>query len=260
MVQKLLIAVAGILLITGVILIVKNNSLTVPQVNKTQESPVASELNIQTKIIKEDNAAGRYTLDIQYPEITGFRDSNAEKVVNEKIAKIVTDRVKEFKKSAAESGSFAQDNDFMSGLDIRYEIAQLNENIISLSLQISNFSAGAAHPSNYNLAFNYQPSSSQSEELILSDLFKTDSNYLEILSEISREDLNSQFKDEPELKEFINPGTEPLEENFKNFVLKKSTLVLIFDPYQVAPGVAGTRTVSISKDKIKDILNPNIGF
>lgn len=267
MIQKLLITGAVMLLITGIILIFRNNFLSIPQVNegnfspsnKTQEGIVAAALNIQTKTLKEDNIASKYTLDIQYPEITGFKDSNIEKSVNEKIAKIVTDQVREFKKSAAETGSFVQDNNFMSGLDIRYEIAQANENIFSLSLQVSNFAAGAAHPSNYNLTFNYQPSS-QSEEITLSDLFKADSNYLEILSRISREDLNNQFKNESELKEFINSGTEPLEENFKNFILKPSELVLVFDPYQVAPYAAGTRTVSISKDKIKDILNPNIRF
>lgn len=257
MIKKLLIIAAVILLITGVILIVKNNSLTVPQVNNTQESSVASELNVQTKTIKEDNTTVRYTLDIQYPEITGFKNSDTEKVINEKIVNMVTSQVEDFKKTAAESGSFAQASDFMSGLDIRYQIAQANQNIVSLSLQVSNFSAGAAHPNNYNLAFNYRPSSG---EITLSDLFKDGTNYLETLSKISRDDLNNQFKDEPELKDFINPGTEPVEENFKNFILKPNELVLIFDPYQVAPYAAGTRTVSIPKDKIKDILNPDINF
>lgn len=259
--QKLLVIVAVVLLIVGVVLILKKQSLSIPQVDKTQEGVVASKLNIQTKTINEKNPTGRYTLDIQYPEITGFKDLSVEKVVNEKIAYLVTDQVEDFKKNVLASGTYAKENDFMSGLDIRYEIAQAHEDIVSLSLQVSSFAAGAAHPNNYNLTFNYQPSSaSENKELTLSHLFKEDSNYLDKLSEISRQDLNNQFKDEPEMTELIKPGTEPVADNFKNFVLKKGTLVLIFDPYQVAPYAAGTRTVSISKDKIKNILIPNIKF
>lgn len=89
----------------------------------------------------------------------------------------------------------------------------------------------------------------------IGSLFKPESNYLTRLSDLSRPKLKENLKDA--IGEWYLDGTTPSTDNFASFYLKDdSTLVIIFQPYQVAPWVAGTPEVSFSiTNELSDIIN-----
>lgn len=104
---------------------------------------------------------------------------------------------------------------------------------------------GGIHPAHTidTITFDYE----LDRVISLSDFFKKDSGYLEMLSELSEKAL---FEKYPELEFAFNTpsfrkGFEPVEENFSSWALTDSGLVIFFPEYQVAPFAAGTLDIEI---------------
>lgn len=51
--------------------------------------------------------------------------------------------------------------------------------------------------------------------------------------------------------EMLMAGTEPVEDNFRTFIVIPSGIRLHFQPYQVAPWAAGPQTVDVSLDELQ---------
>ncbi len=81
----------------------------------------------------------------------------------------------------------------------------------------------------------------------LSDLFRNVRSALEIFSSFSREELLRQGFN----PSMVEPGTAPVAENFKLFLLNDQGLTLFFEPYQVAAWADGTIRLNIPLDKLK---------
>jgi hypothetical protein len=108
---------------------------------------------------------------------------------------------------------------------------------------------GAAHPNTYSISLPFDTVSE--EELLLSDLFSSP-DYLNLLAEQVREDLmQKEFADE----EWINGGTDPEEPvNYASWALTEDSLIIIFDPYMIAPYAVGTQRVSIPLSELSGML------
>ena len=79
-------------------------------------------------------------------------------------------------------------------------------------------------------------------------------NILEIFSKTSYESL----KDNDKILQYGNEdmfkrGLEERIENFRNFAFDKNNLILFFNPYDVAPYVAGSFVVKIPYEKLEKI-------
>ena len=249
----------GIFLLIVVVFIAAVWFLTKSQFKDTTQSSRPSEVagvSVEQQTINEEDATAKVIIDAQYPKINGLSDKQKQDQINERVAQIIHNQIDLFKKDISRSeGIYEQD--MKNGLTIRYSVAQANDRIVSIAFPVSSYYLGAAHPNTVNITFNYDVRSSK--ELTLKDIFQSNSPYLQTLSELSREELKNQLQsDIPEIEDFINPGTEPKEENFQTFVLLPESLKLIFDPYQVAPYVAGTREVVIPFPKIQYLLNPTV--
>ena len=59
--------------------------------------------------------------------------------------------------------------------------------------------------------------------------------------------------------EMLMAGTEPVEDNFRTFIVIPSGIRLHFQPYQVAPWAAGPQTVDVSLDELQ-AAKPNPEF
>jgi hypothetical protein len=58
------------------------------------------------------------------------------------------------------------------------------------------------------------------------------------------------------MEDMIKPGVDPLmPENFERFLLAADSLAIRFDQYQVGPGAAGSYTVRIGYEKLKDLID-----
>jgi len=93
----------------------------------------------------------------------------------------------------------------------------------------------------------------------LGDLFTAGYDYLGIISEYCREDLARQINDrdfEPDTQ-WLENGTDPDNiDNFTNFLVTPSELIIKFPAYQVAPYAAGDFTVNIPYEEFEGNLNP----
>ena len=87
--------------------------------------------------------------------------------------------------------------------------------------------------------------------MTLKDLFKEDSNYLELLSAISIEELEKKIViDFPQ-------GIAPEEKNFEPYwSVDKKHMIINFNEYQVADYAAGMPYVFITYEKLIDSIDP----
>ncbi|NQS90280.1 DUF3298 domain-containing protein, partial [Patescibacteria group bacterium] len=94
------------------------------------------------------------------------------------------------------------------------------------------------------------------KEVIWDDLFQCEHNPLEIICPIVRSDLKIMLGKMADAK-WIDEGTsEKNLENYKNWVVEKKGLRIIFSQYQVGPYAIGMPEVSLPWEKINSILKP----
>jgi len=96
----------------------------------------------------------------------------------------------------------------------------------------------------------------EKKEIHINDFLGSSQEALEKISEISAQDIMSQlqsmgWKEVDNLKGMVNQGTAPVLENFKNFNFNNYNLIIYFQRYQVAPGAAGSLTVTISRTTLE---------
>lgn len=222
--------------------------------NTTTASIPDNTIKSVQKTISEKNTAQNSEIKVTYPQFSNLPENG--NTVNADLEKIPTDLIAEFKKEIAQSLPFQDElSAYGSSLFIEDDIAMANNSFVSVLYSVSNFQPGAAHPNNYNLTYNYSFVTNKS--ITISDLFIPESDYLAKLSEISSRILTEEDKKQGnDYSFFIEEGVGPKVENFQKFILKPGELVLIFDPYQAGPYVAGTRTVTIPSSELSSVLKP----
>ena len=141
-----------------------------------------------------------------------------------------------------------------------WQAAQLNNECLSLVIRIYYFSGGA-HGNEEIHTFNYDML--RKKKIGIEDFFVSPEEALKKVSKISAEDItaqlqSSEWKMDENLKEMIDQGTAPVFDNFKSFNFNGYSLILYFQKYQVAPGAAGSLTVTISRQTLaQDSLQSN---
>lgn len=122
--------------------------------------------------------------------------------------------------------------------------------ILSIRFKIQRYLGGMAHPELQHHTFNYDLLSDT--EIELSSLFKPDSHYLTLISEIVNDSLSKKLNGN-----FDRKGIEPILENFKNWNIKSQGLLFTFDEGQVGPRVYGAQTVLVPYKSIPGLLAEN---
>lgn len=125
------------------------------------------------------------------------------------------------------------------------------DHLISVRFVIQGVIAGKPHSYHYHRVLNYDLENN--EMLNLDDIFLPNSNYLNVISDYSRNILLSRLKN----KELIMNGTVPNELNFRNWNLKPTGILFTFDEYQVAPSSRGTQTVLIKYTELEELISSN---
>ncbi|MNP62681.1 hypothetical protein D3C76_1579810 [compost metagenome] len=89
----------------------------------------------------------------------------------------------------------------------------------------------------------------------LKDLFKPNSDYVKVLSQI----VGDQIKNDPQYS-YVFPDTyEGISPN-QPFFVTADALHLYFNPYEIAPYAAGFPTFTIPFVQIRDIINTEGSF
>ncbi len=157
-------------------------------------------------------------------------------------------------------------------LNYDYDVSFLNDDLASIFIRRFHDAsmAGAAHPNHDSYTFNFNLSPSY--PLTLANIFDERTKYLDFLSTFAFQDLSAQLSLPEEalddmteaefnnhncaVNERIREGTTPESTNFRNFRLTKSSLIFIFDEFQVAEYVAGAREVEIPYGAMQEFISP----
>ncbi len=137
------------------------------------------------------------------------------------------------------------------GLHVRSELFSHSENIKSYKLILSK-NTGGAHSNTFFHTWTYDASTG--EIFKFQDLFQTEHNPLwKIYPIVKAQLLAIEISDEA----WIERGSGDVNfENYRNFVIDGTDLVLLFEPYQVAAYAAGPQEIRIPLDEINVILRP----
>lgn len=220
------------------------------------EEPISftGDVDVVAKQIKESNKKLMYEIDARYPQLTGGSNPNFEKF-NQVVRASVTKKVASFKKDMApEEGEEPRPEGSMgSDLNVGYEVALAQDDLISVEFSIGSYYQGAAHPNTFTEVVNYDLKNGK--QLKLADLFKPGSKYLQAIASYCIADLKKQ-KDKGLLEEEIERGASANAKNYQSWTMTKKGLGINFDAYQVGPYAAGPQFVLVPYSNLKDLINP----
>lgn len=206
--------------------------------------------------LKKENDA--ISINVIYPNIIGnskkITEANLfiENSINKNISAFESDANNSLKENAIDLPK-----EVKSSITGGPSIQEVNNRYISILMQTEWYLRGAAHPSHSMDTYIYDY---KKDKLVnTADLFKVNSNYLEVLSKLVKEDLKLQ-SEKPDSsysydESFVDYGASAKAENFKRVLLTQSGLVIYFQEYEVSSYAEGERKVIIPYSKLKDILN-----
>jgi HNH endonuclease/Protein of unknown function (DUF3298) len=140
-----------------------------------------------------------------------------------------------------------------SQLTSSYEVSCYTGDIVSIRYSIFHYGAGAAHPNHVSAVTNVQMRPMFS--LVLADLFRGKSGYLETISDYCISRL-AEAKGLAQPSDWILRGAGPDLKNFSRFNVTPVGLLITFDEYQVDCYAAGGSQVLIAKGLLTEYLNP----
>lgn len=209
-----------------------------------------STIRFAPKFIRGANRKLRYTIKAKYPQAIGARDERLVKL-NQDLKSFIEGEVNAFKKDfqAPEQRTFSMGSSFDSG----YAVTLASNDLVSIAFYIDTYFEGAAHGNHNTLVFNYDLSTGKM--LKLSDLFKPNSNYLDVISNYAIKALKKELGPDPD-SDWIQNGAGPKEENYKSWNISRKGLEVTFDAYQVASYAEGPHEVIIPYSVLKNVIDP----
>ncbi len=224
-------------------------------------SPVLHGTATTTGDFEYQEKADGYQIDIIYPSTTGL-GADADLRVRTTIERGLADIINTFKSDAAsmltpdEVARLKSQSTFYA-LGATYK-AYRGQGTVSYEFDIYQ-DTGGAHPNAFYKTFAFDE---QGTVLELSTVLKNNPNWLEELSLLASQDVVRQLKERigsslpqgangPDVTDsMFSEGVAAKEENFQNFVIDGSDLVILIPPYQVAAYAMGTFEVRIPLSKI----------
>ena len=222
------------------------------------EEPISftGEVEIVSKQIKESNKKLMYEIAAQYPQLTGGNNPNFEKF-NQTARSFVTKEVADFRKEMAPQEGEEEprpEGSMGSDLNISYDMALAQDDLVSVEFEVGSYYQGAAHPNSYSTVVNYDLKNGK--QLKLADLFKPGAKFLQAIATYCIADLKKQGKDKGLLDEEIEKGASATAKNYQSWTITKRGLGINFDSYQVGPYAAGPQSVLVPYSALKDLINP----
>jgi hypothetical protein len=163
--------------------------------------------------------------------------------------------VAEFKKDVApvEGEEPRPEGSMGSDLNVSYDVALAQDDLISVAFSVGSYYQGAAHPNTMSEVVNYDLKNGK--QLKLADLFKPGAKYLQAIANYCIADLKKQAKDKGLLDEEIQNGAAANAKNYQSWTITRKGLGINFDAYQVGPYAAGPQYVLVPYSSLKDLIN-----
>lgn len=172
---------------------------------------------------------------VYYPQLEGMSNPNTQQNVNTKLKEL--SQVKPVPADQQLESSYTGD----------FEISMFRKNLLVLELTGYDYPFGAAHGMPTMLYPHVDVTSGTFYEL--KDLFKPDSNYVKVLSDI----VGQQIKEDPQY-DYVFPDTYKGIAPDQPFYVSETALHLYFAPYEIGPYAAGFPTFTIPFAQLNGIL------
>lgn len=210
--------------------------------------PLVEPLELKYSSVKEESQTPIYTITADIPYLDPSTHP-AVQAFNTALKAMADAEIAAFKGSMAEMPETPISAG--SSLDIKYASIGQKGNIWSLQYNVIGYADGAAHPYHYTLTFNYDLQNIK--QLTLDDIFVPGSNYLQVLSDISKAELTTR---DIGFDAGFQQGAEPTAQNYRNWNLSnEGFLVITFDEGQVAAYAAGPQVITIPFSSLSAVLN-----
>lgn len=189
------------------------------------------------QIITQKLMSSDPNLVVHYPVVVGMINTVAQQRINHRILTLVN-------KLIIEQGYYQSPNTTIQGW---YEIKTNQRGILSLSISNYAYPYQAAHGLTIIKSLTFNINTGKTYEL--KDLFKPDSNYVEVLSEMIAVQIRE--REIPLLEDFKGISPE------QDFYIADKCLVIYFQLYEITPYVYGFPYFPISAYEIQGILREN---
>lgn len=180
------------------------------------------------------------------PVVTDKNNSEALDKLNNKTDEYIKSLTEEFKKEFQ-----VGDN---KNLDIDYSVITDDEDLFTLKINALEVNA-----SGYMFSKIYHIDKNTGNIIELKDIFKENSNYIQILSENIKQQMKEQMNNDENKIYFVDSDIpenkfEQIKEEQNFYFNKDNNLVICFDEYEVAPGYMGPVEFIIPLDITDSIL------
>lgn len=201
--------------------------------------------NVDTQTITQNN---KYINSILNIPIIISSNKDIDKKINYKIRKDIMDfynKVYESAKNYLDNVDVSEDK-FVANVD--YEVKKNSDNILSIKVTYNQYSGGAHGDYEY---ISYNIDMRNGKILKLSDLFKLKSDYIKVINNEIRSQIEELVKNNKE-----NEGIYQFEsiEKDNKFYIEDDKIVIYFDLYKIAPFAAGIPTFKINNNIISHML------
>lgn len=210
--------------------------------------PLYQQVVLDASSWQEQGQQFGYTIKAETPVLVGSQDPRVQ-AFNAAMKTVVDDAVAAFKQNlgnltptpSSTSSTFA----------LKYNLLSPPGDIFSIKFDIQTFYTGAAHPGDTSQTITFDLERGQ--VLQLADLFIPGADYLTPISkycaaQLSKRDIGFQG---------FELGATPTEQNYRNWNITATGLMITFDEYQVAPYAAGPQTVVIPYQELAQIIPPD---
>jgi hypothetical protein len=216
-------------------------------VEQTLGPPRVTESDHEVQITKSGP-----NVDIQatYPRLSGAGAEAANQTVAARVEALIEEFRGEYRSFIANSGGEHLGAPWT--LQIGYEPPYATPGFWSLGLALYHYTGGA-HGGQERIALVLERPGGR--ELTPADLFRDDSNWLQVLSDYCYQALQAREPLEPG-DEWLRSGTAPQPENYRVILPRATGLEVHFGQYQVGPYAIGSFDVTVPYDKLAGVLNP----
>lgn len=191
------------------------------------DSPAVKKPAAKNQSVNIGENAENYSINATYP-VFGIKE------LDNKTEEILKDEIKIFKQEVA----LTDKNEYLGG----YSSVYADQDIISFKLELYSIIGQTAHGISKVIGINYDRKSSKF--LTIDDVLILTEKSLEQISEDAKKQLDEKF-----LAIANTEGILPRTENFSTFLIKKNSVIFIFQEYQVAPRSSGIPEISIPRAK-----------
>jgi hypothetical protein len=189
-----------------------------------------------------------------YPRLESDVSRDNIDTFNDIIANLIKEEAEEFQKNVkvAYKNLSTIPKSGKNELFIDYNSSSVQSgryHILSIRMSMQGMMNGMAHPYHYYRALNYNLDTG--ETIQLADLFREESDYLEVLANYAKKTLSRRLDN----KEMVDLGTTPTIDHYRIWNIKPSGILITFEDNQVAPYVFGAQTVLVPYSVLRSLFS-----